>query len=706
MRRFVSFGILAAVVLVLLLGIKGLDFDPSPEAFLSEDDPELAAFSRVAKEFGDMGTVMVILDTSKVSLEKLQTIVGKVRELGWVNSATSVLDALKLGKINPFNLQIPREKYVSQSAGDLVLDRTILEDPLYSNLIVSSNGGYYGILITISLESELASSELVSQLREVIEASAVIDYRLTGESVANSTTFKSIMDLTFVYPPFIFLAIFLVYLIKFKKVSLSLLTLVPPTGAAILVVGIMGFFHTRINSLTVMVPSFIIIIGSAYGMHFLSRFQENSSLEKGSVERTVREERIPILFSALTTMAGFSSYILLNMKAFQDMGLYVCLGIFASAIFTIAVLPGLISPMEAKSSGIKPPGEIRPKLKKTILWTVLLVSAVSPLLILTIPLSIDQYAFFKENSQIRESAKLMKENFGWLTNYTLMVESKEGGEISLSPEQANQLTDLQTGLKNIEGFSKVMSLLDVSQTTNVPLPLLLRVLKSSDVFDDTTSLLVSEKALRFNLFSPESDSLSAEKLKEAVETLLVRYPTLTRDFSFTLAGTTLIWKSVNSSVVINQAQSLLVSFSLILLLLFVIFKNVRVALTATIPIALTALFNFIFMAVFRISLSISTALISGMLMGLVIDYAIHFTVWYRRLRDARAAYGQTAVAILTNGLSLMAGFSVLLLSPLLLYVDVAKLMVSGLAVGMLFTLVLLPEFSARKGRSRGENSDR
>ncbi|MGC9320940.1 MAG: efflux RND transporter permease subunit, partial [Kosmotogaceae bacterium] len=72
---------------------------------------------------------------------------------------------------------------------------------------------------------------------------------------------------------------------------------------------------------------------------------------------------------------------------------------------------------------------------------------------------------------------------------------------------------------------------------------------------------------------------------------------------------------------------------------------------------------------------------------------------------SRKAYQQTANAILANGLSLVAGFSVLLLSPLLLYVDVAKLMVSGLVVGMVLTLILLPEIASRSERFLSRRKD-
>jgi len=706
MRRTVSFAILAVVVMVLLLGIDGFSFDPSPAAFLSDDDPELASFNRIAEVFGDTGSIVVILNSSDTSLELLRRITEEIKSLDWISSVLSATDAIKLGEFNLLSFSIHTESFVYEEDGKLILNKDLLKDPMYSNLLVSSDGRYYGVLVSIADGNELSSDILVPQLRSRLDSLGVKNYRLIGESVANSATFRSIIDLTFKYPPFILLAILGVYVIKFRRISLSLLTLIPPLAAVMVIIGIMGMMELSINSLTVMVPSFIVIIGSAYGMHFLSRFEENIHL-KNAVKRTVLEERVPVLFSALTTMAGFSSYILLDMKAFQEMGIFVCSGIFFSAIFTMTVLPGLVTTKKIKKREISLPRDVNAVVKKVVIWAIIVIAISSPLLIMTIPMTIDQYNFFKEGSEIRNSAQTMKEAFGWLTNYALMAKPKGGQSPVLTADQVESLGALEEELKRLDGVSKVMSLFDLSRETNIPVTLMIRVLNSTDFFGDSTSLLLSDNAIRFNLFSPESDSLSAERLKTSVEELIERNKELQSRFEFTLAGTTLIWKSVNSSVVNNQIQSLIVSFGLIILLLFTIFRSLKSTIIATIPILLTTLFNFIFMAVFRIPLSISTALISGMLMGLVIDYAIHFTIWFRRFGDSRRAYQQTANAILANGLSLVAGFSVLLLSPLLLYVDVAKLMVSGLVVGMVLTLILLPEIASRskKFSDRAKASD-
>jgi len=85
-----------------------------------------------------------------------------------------------------------------------------------------------------------------------------------------------------------------------------------------------------------------------------------------------------------------------------------------------------------------------------------------------------------------------------------------------------------------------------------------------------------------------------------------------------------------------------------------------------------------------------------MLMGLVIDYAIHFMYWYKKKGNIMAAYDMTASPIIFNGISLIICFVVLLTAPLMLYVRLALLMILGIAMGVLTTLVFLPQILVKK----------
>jgi len=197
MRRAVSFAILAVVVVVLLSGINGFGFDPSPTAFLSDDDAELEAFNKISEVFGDSGSIALVLEASETSLELLKSITEKINSLDWVKSVLSPTEAIKLGSFNLFTMSIPSESYVYEEEGRLVLNEELLADPLYSNLIVSSDGSYYGVMITMAEGYELSSDKLIAELRSTLDSSGVDNYRLIGESVANSETFRSIIDLAF-----------------------------------------------------------------------------------------------------------------------------------------------------------------------------------------------------------------------------------------------------------------------------------------------------------------------------------------------------------------------------------------------------------------------------------------------------------------------------------------------------------------------------
>jgi len=107
-----------------------------------------------------------------------------------------------------------------------------------------------------------------------------------------------------------------------------------------------------------------------------------------------------------------------------------------------------------------------------------------------------------------------------------------------------------------------------------------------------------------------------------------------------------------------------------------------------IPIGFTALMNFINMTVLHINLELSTSIITSMLMGLVIDYSIHIASEIKRTKSAKVAVENVGPAILGNALGLIAGFSILLLSPLALFSNIAILMILGISIGAFVTLTV------------------
>ena len=85
------------------------------------------------------------------------------------------------------------------------------------------------------------------------------------------------------------------------------------------------------------------------------------------------------------------------------------------------------------------------------------------------------------------------------------------------------------------------------------------------------------------------------------------------------------------------------------------------------PVAVATLLNFGLMGWFDVSLSVTTALLSSMGIGIGVDYAIHFVFRYRRGRLSGLTREETmhetlstsGVAIFYNAMVVLAGFLVL-----------------------------------------------
>ncbi len=696
--------VLSVTVLMSIYVMMNMYFDSSPTAYLDPEDPSLKSFQKVANSFGDATTIILLFERDSLSLSEaladIDQITQEIQKVDYVTHIESIMNATRMSRSPGLSLTVQSDPYVTKEDGQYFLDDRIFLDSLYSGTLISKDGSLFFLMIRKDDSKQIEPQQIVQDLKDIVHPMTQMSFSILGEQIVNYEIFQSLNVMTFTYPPLILLIILVLYFWKLRNLYLSFLTLIPPVLGSIWVLFLMLLTGRNMNSLTVMIPSFILIVGTAYGMHFLTRWVENASnglSHTSLVKMTRKDEMIPIYFSALTTTAGFSSYIFINSQAFRDMGIFVSLGILFSAVFTIGLLPNLANiPKIPQSIALKEKRVLRTFLryKRLFFWATIFVLVLSPFLIARIPLQVDQYVFFRKSSPTMQASRKMRESFGWITNYTFMVERKDSSFFYLTSEEAQELKLLLDEIAQFPKIAHTQSIWDISDRLNLPVPLLIGGLRVSA--DPMAQSLLASDAMRVMLMSSESDSISASLTQTYILEKIAEHPSLSETFTFTLASAALIWSNLNATVVENQIQSLVIAFALILILLIIIFRNLKIAFLSTIPILITVLFNFLFMSLLQIPLQISTAMISGMLMGLIIDYSIHYMVWWRREKDAEKALARTSTPILANSLALMGSFALLLTAPLLLYVHVSILMILSIAVGMGATLWFMPAMLHQK----------
>jgi len=86
--------------------------------------------------------------------------------------------------------------------------------------------------------------------------------------------------------------------------------------------------------LAAILPVIMISLATAYGIHFVSRYYEERYRYEPlkAVKMTFRHTFLPILMSALTTMAGFMSLSAAIVKPITEFGIFSTLGIFFAFI--------------------------------------------------------------------------------------------------------------------------------------------------------------------------------------------------------------------------------------------------------------------------------------------------------------------------------------------------------------------------------------
>jgi predicted RND superfamily exporter protein len=137
-----------------------------------------------------------------------------------------------------------------------------------------------------------------------------------------------------------------------------------------------------------------------------------------------------------------------------------------------------------------------------------------------------------------------------------------------------------------------------------------------------------------------------------------------------IAGPGLSKIQISDMVIDGQITSLLMALIIIFILVALIFKSVAAGVTGSIPLLLSILFLFGIMGFSGISLDIVTALLSSIMIGVGVDYTIHF-LWRYKLEYAISRNSSDAISetlrsagrgIVFNAFSVIVGFAVLMFS--------------------------------------------
>ena len=185
-------------------------------------------------------------------------------------------------------------------------------------------------------------------------------------------------------------------------------------------------------------------------------------------------------------------------------------------------------------------------------------------------------------------------------------------------------------------------------------------------------------------------------------------PALNIDFT----GMIVILRDLVIMVVRSSALSIIFSLIIIGIIASIFFKRILWGILAVIPLSSAVIINFGFMGYFGIELSHITALLSSVIIGVGVDFAIHYISQYRRLSKtigtnklSRSVVDDVGYPIILDAGSNM-GFGALLFSAFVPIQYIGGLMVFAMvstSIGTLTVLAALAELLKSRLVKRDES---
>jgi hypothetical protein len=308
--------------------------------------------------------------------------------------------------------------------------------------------------------------------------------------------------------------------------------------------------------------------------------------------------------------------------------------------------------------------------------------------------------WFKASSSIRQATDALNARLPGTFNANLVLTAEEPGAL-LDPDTLSAVRDLQARWERIGVVGSSASYADVIGGAASPADAL------AAAFDQqpglvSTLVTADGRAANLRLQLRDGDNQSMRHVVDSTDEHLAARP-LPAGVRAEWAGETylnLVWQD---KMVTGMLQAFASTLVVVLLLMVALFRSLRWALLTVLPVLWTVLVVYGVIGFAGKDYDMPIAVLSTLVLGIGVDFAIHFVQRYRELCDQlgdpgwalRAFFEEPGRAVTRNALVIAIGFTPLLLADLMPYLVVGALLAAIIVLSWLATMLLLPAIVAR-----------
>lgn len=365
------------IIFTLVLGalIPMIKVDTDPENMLSPDEPVRLFHNQTKKQFvlSDIVVLGVVnkSDPNGVfnpsSLSRIYDLAEFAKTLHWPGEedpneqigvievdllAPSTVDHIGQGGPGVVTFEWLMKKPPATNAEARDIRDKAMSNPLLKGTLISEDGK--AICLYLPLTDKHLSHEVYKELTKEIETFPKGDeeYHITGLPVAEDTFGYEMFAQMAMSAPLAMIVIFILMLLFFRKLVLVISPMIVAMVSVISTMGLLIGFGYPVHIMSSMIPIFLMPIAVVDSVHILSEFFDLYTKEKGR-KKTILEVMgnlfMPMLYTSLTSAAGFASLALTPIPPVQVFGIFVATGIMIAWVCTITFVPAYIMMIREKS---------------------------------------------------------------------------------------------------------------------------------------------------------------------------------------------------------------------------------------------------------------------------------------------------------------------------------------------------------------------
>lgn len=662
-----------------------LRVDPSTEPLLPTGDAAVDVYRGAVRDFGDDQVYVVAMECDDVfradNLAALRRIGDAVSRIDGVRSVTSLARVSSFRYVSEHDwLEVQQfiEEIPSDPVALAALRERALSNPLYRRNIVSDDGRTAALNVRFKSMTDLdfIAARIDARIRSVLDAETREGRRFY---VSGRPHVKALMYHTMTRDLAVLIPVALAVVggvLAFaagtpRGVMLPLFSLVV---AVIWTFGSIAFLERPLTVLTVLLAPTLVAIGSVYGVHVVSRYEEEVARggpREAVVLRTCLRMRSPVLVAGVTTAIGFAALLTTDVPAVFEVGAFSILGVLSVTLLSLTAVPAALALLPLREPRVRTgfgarlhrglDGALaaaarlacaRPGAVIGVFGAITLgaVAAIPRIVIDT-----DYLSFFDADAPVRvEFDRINQLLAGAVPLYVVLDGGRPGA--FREPALLRRVEALEMRLQGVPGVSRTLSFLDGIRRFN-------RAIEADDPtaerIPDTragvTEILfmfpkndlsrfatIDHGAANLVVRTGEVGSAAVRALTDRIEAVLAD-GALPESVRAAVTGHAVLLNRAADGVARSQPRTVASAALAIFVLLSVGLRSVRLGAVAMLPNVVPVLVFFGVLGLGAAPLSLPTSLIGSVALGIAIDATAHYLVRYRTERTAGAG-AEEAVA--------------------------------------------------------------